>query len=162
MQYLVACWLCFKSFAQPGKLKKHMRKEGHEGSFNENHKTKWVYLMNQLLQYISVSLELPGTSALLALVWQYATLWTGPDKKLDDSDLEMLSHFDKVNCTAVDAEHDYNPPNAVASLTHWRMLLNLISQLSETQQEGIKLINTGCFSMGELVCEGRRKRKYQS
>ena len=26
-------------------------------------------------------------------------------KKLDDSDLEM-SHFDKVKCTSVDAEHE--------------------------------------------------------
>ena len=38
-----------QEFAQPSKLKKHMRKEGHDGAFSESHKMKWVYLMNQLL-----------------------------------------------------------------------------------------------------------------
>ena len=148
MQYQVACWVCHKSFAQPSMLKKHMRKEGHDGAFNESHKMKWVYLMNWLLQYISVSLELPGTSALLSFVWQDDTLWTRLDKKLDDSDLEMLSHFEKVNSMSVDAEHEYNPPNAVASLTHWKVLLNLINWLTRTQLEGIKFINKGFLPRG--------------
>ena len=65
----------------------------------------------------------------------------------------MLSYFEMVKCTSVDAEHEYNPPNAVTSLTHLKVLLNLISQLTKIQQECIKLTSTGCLSTGELVCE---------
>ena len=56
--------------------------------------------MNQLLWYIAISLQLPRTSALLSVISQDATLWTGPDKKLDVDNLQMLSHFEDVNGTS--------------------------------------------------------------
>ena len=118
-----------KEFAQPSKLRKHMEKEGHQGLFSEVHKMEWVYLMNQLLWYIAISLQLSRTSALLSFVSQDATLWTGPDKKLDTDNLQMLSHFEDVNGTFTNTCYNYNPPNSIASLTHWKVLLNLVSRL---------------------------------
>ena len=153
VQYLLTCWVCQRNFAQPSKLRKHMEKEGHQGLFNEVHKMEWVYLMNQLLQYIAISLQLPRTSALLSFVSQDATLWAGLDKKLDADDLQMLSHFEDVNGTFTNTCYTYNPPNSIASLTHWKVLLNLVSPLPWIQQEVIKTINTGCFQTGEPISE---------
>ena len=104
-----------------------MEKEGHQGLFSEVHKMGWVYLMNQLLWYIAISLQLPGTSALLSFISQDATLWTGPDKKLDADDLQILSHFEDVNGTSTNTCYKYNSQNSIISLTHWKVLLNLVS-----------------------------------
>ena len=121
VQYLLACWVCQRNFAQPSKLRKHMEKEGHQGLFSEVHRMEWVSLMNQLLWYIAISLQQPGTSALLSFVSQDATLWTGPDKKLDIDDLQMF-HFEDVNGTFTNTCYKYNPLNSIASLTHWKVL----------------------------------------
>ena len=130
-----------------------MEKEGHQGLFSEVHKMEWVYLMNQLLQYIAISLQLPRTSVLLSFISQDATLWIGPDKKLDADDLQMLSHFEDVDGTSTNTCYKYNPPNSIASLIHWKVLLDLVSQLPQIQQEVIKTINTGCLQTGEPISE---------
>ena len=130
-----------------------MEKEGHQWLFSEVHKREWVYLMNQLLWYIAISLQLPRTSALLSFVSQDATLWTGPDKKLDMDNLQMLSHFKDVNGTSTNTCYKYNPLNSITSLTHWKVLLNLVSQLPQIQQEVIKTIDTGCIQTGEPISE---------
>ena len=129
VQYSPACWVCQRNFAQPSKLGKHMEKEGHQGLFSEVHKMEWVYLMNQLLWYIALSLQLPGTSVLLSFISQDATLWTGPDKKLDTDDLQMLSHFEDVKGTFTNTCYKYNPLNSITSLTYWEVMLNLVSRL---------------------------------
>ena len=130
-----------------------MEKEGHQGLFSEVHRVEWVYLMNQLLRYIPISLQLPRTSALLSFISQDATLWTGPDKKLDADDLQMLSHFEDVNGTSTNTCYKYNPLNSITSLTHRKVLLNLIGQLPQIQQEVIKTINTWCLQTGEPISE---------
>ena len=130
-----------------------MEKAGHQGLFSEVHKTEWVYLMNQLLWYIAISVQLPRTSALLSFISQDATLWTGPDKKLDLDNLQMLSLFEDVNGTSTNTCYKYNPPNSIASLTHWKVLLNLVSRLPWIQQEVIKTISTGCLQTGEPISE---------
>ena len=130
-----------------------MEKEGHQGLFSEVHKMEWVYLMNQLLQYIAISLQLLGTSALLSFANQDATLWTGPDKKLHADHLQMLSHFEDFNGTFTNTCYKYNPLNSITSLTHWKVLSNLVSQLPQIQQEVIKTINTICFQTCESISE---------
>ena len=109
--------------------------------------------MNQLLWYIAISLQLPRTSTLLSFISQDATLWTGPDNKLDVDNLQMLSHFEDGNGASTNTCYKYNPLNSITTLTHWKALWNLFSQLPHIQQEVIKTINTGCLQTGEPISE---------
>ena len=104
-----------------------MEKEDHQWLFSEVCKSEWVYLMNQLLWYIAISFHLPRTSALLSFIRHNTTLWTGPVKKLDADDLQMLSHFEDVNGTSTNTCYKYNPLDSITSLTHWKVELNLVS-----------------------------------
>ena len=51
-------------------------------------------------------------------------------------DLQMLSHFEDVNGTFTNTCYKYNPPNSMASLTHWKVLLSLVSQITPDTARG--------------------------
>ena len=82
-----------------------------------------------MFHVITKSLQLSKVQDLVAYVIKQH-LFPDPGEPSPD-DQEMMCLFDITSCRAVPSQgYCYSPPNSVAALTHWKILVLLLQQLS--------------------------------
>ena len=109
-------------------------------------------LVNHMLRFIADALNIPGVPALLQFMRSNPELWPEYDVEFQEDLKALMDLFQQINgFTAIN--YTMSPPNCVAALLHWKILVNLIGRLSPTAQEDIRHINTQCSFLGEPKLE---------
>ena len=116
------------------------------------HENEWVGLVNHMLRFIADALKLPGVPALLQFVRSNLELWPDYDVEFQEDVKALMDLFQRINGFEA-MNYTMSPPNCVAALLHWRILLNLICRLPPKAQEDIRSINTQCSFLGEPKLE---------
>ena len=70
----------------------------------------------------------------------------------------LMDLFQQINGFAA-INYTVSPPNCIAALLHWHILVNLIGQLSPKVQDRIRQINTQCGFLGEPKLETTPREK---
>ena len=121
------CWECGEHFTQHGNLRKHLANYHPNGRFH-NHTSRWVTLLSNFFHVVARSLQLSTIEDLLPYVIKHH-LFPNPGEPNPD-DKEMMRLFDVTSCRTVPAHpYHYSPPNSVAALTHWKIMVLLVEQL---------------------------------
>ena len=122
------CWECGEHFTQHRNLHKHLQSRHPNRHFN-NHTSRWVTLLANLFHIITKHLQLSKVQDLVGYVIKHH-LFPEPGEPSPD-DQEMMRLFDITSHHAVPPQgYCYSPPNSVAALTHWKILVLLIQWLN--------------------------------
>ena len=154
-----ACWECRIPVPQISRFNRHQKVANcFGGEFREVHENKWVGLVNHMLRFIADALKLPGVPALLQFVRSNPELWPDYDVEFQEDVKALMDLFQRINGFEA-MNYTMSPPNCVAALLHWRILLNLICRLPPKAQEDIRSINTQCSFLGEPKLETTLREK---
>ena len=98
------------------------------------------------------ALQLPGVPALLQFVRSNSELWPDYDVEFQEDVKALMDLFQQINGFEA-MNYTMSPPNCIAALLHWQILLNLICHLIQKVQDDIRSISTQCSFLGEPKLE---------
>ena len=121
------CWERGEHFTQHGNLRKHLTNWHPNGGFH-NHTSRWVTLLANFFHIIARSLKLATVEDLVPYVIQHHLFPDPGEPSLEDK--EMMHLFDITShCIVPSGPYCYSPPNSIAALTHWKIMVLLLQQL---------------------------------
>ena len=105
-----------------------------------------------MLRFIAEALKLPGVLALLQFVRSNPELWPDYDVEFQEDVKAIMDLFQQINGFEA-MNYTMSPPNCIATLLHWSILLNLICHLPPKAQDDIRSISMQCSFLGEPKLE---------
>jgi len=132
------CWVCMRHIPQPSRIQHHQKLYGcgEKWKFQQGCFDLWVFLMNGLLRQYGVMLGKPGVTALCSYVASTPELHA--QVPLSPEDTQLMHHFETINCYPVADTYSLDPVNSVGGLTHWRILFNLLKELTVHKRQLIQ------------------------
>ena len=125
----LACHFCKKGFPQLRDLTRHAT-DCQGPPFNNSAafllRRRWCYSVECLLTMVAQSLGIPSIQALFQFVTEHRSLWGPPMGAMDTSTSLELTYLARYWQEPPPAAYTLTPPNSIACLGHWRILVNLI------------------------------------
>ena len=142
------CWACGSVFPQGSQIEKHIVEECPQGHFL-NHVEKWAPLVTDLFVSILTELKLLSWDALIKFVHGHPKYLPTTSSPLS-ADIWMMNAYHRFMKEQPPEVYSYTPPNALPCLLHWRILGNLLRDMSWGAREKLFRLHQKPFRSSQV------------